>query len=84
MTSLGSALALAPPWWTALLLIPSNGVCKRAHARQHLVEVCVGKFVFSVSFLSLSLSPLSVLSLCFSIASCAGGVRIEWCSVLRK
>ena len=73
MTSLGSALALAPPWWTALLLIPSNGVCKRAGTREHFVDVCV-------------LVPLclSVLSLCFSIATFAGGVRIEWCSVLRK
>ena len=68
MTSLGSALALAPPWWTALLLIPSNGVCKRAHARQHLVEVCVleslcslcpfSRFLYrhSLSFLSVSFS----------------------------
>ena len=78
MTSLGSALALAPPLRTALLLIPSNGVGVSARARILLMCVCWYVCV------SLYVCVLYVLSLSFSIASCAGGVRIEWCSVLRK
>jgi hypothetical protein len=59
MTSLGSALALAPPWWTALLLIPSNGVCKRAGTREHFVDVCVlVPLCLSLSSRFVSPSPL--------------------------
>jgi|LauGreDrversion2_3_1035106.scaffolds.fasta_scaffold199822_1 hypothetical protein len=52
MMSLGSALALAPPWQTALLLIPSNGVCKRARTLSILLRwmcwcVCAQKMTMT-------------------------------------
>ena len=61
MTSLGSALALAPPLRTALLLIPSNGVgvSARARTREHFVDVCVLVRV-CLSLRVCSLCPLSL------------------------